>query len=71
MRSDTKAISVLDTPRYRGKVKLTGLGIRAVVKTTNKLGQATFKVRPKKKGNLLVSATKAGFQAAYGSLRVR
>jgi hypothetical protein len=53
------------------KVKLTGLGVRAVVKQTNKLGQVTFKVRPKKKGKLLVSATKAGYQPAYGSLRVR
>ena len=53
------------------KVKLTGLGIRAVVKKTNTLGQVTFKVRPKKKGKLLVSATKPGFQAAYGSLKVR
>src|SRR4029078_5635982 len=48
------------------KVKLTGLGIRPVVKKTNTLGQVTFKVRPKKKGKLLVSATKPGFQAAYG-----
>jgi hypothetical protein len=53
------------------KVKLTGLGVRTVVKKTNKLGQVTFKVRPKRKGKLLVSATKSGFQAAYGSLRVR
>jgi hypothetical protein len=53
------------------KVKLTGLGVRAVVKQTNKLGQVSFKVRPKKKGKLLVSATKAGYQPAYGSMRVR
>jgi hypothetical protein len=53
------------------KVKLTGLGIRPVVKKTNTLGQVTFKVRPKKKGKLLVRATKPGFQAAYGSLKVR
>jgi hypothetical protein len=53
------------------KVKVAGLGIRAVVRKTNKRGLVVVKVRPKKKGKLLVSATKAGYQAAYGSLRVK
>ena len=53
------------------KVKLTGVGVRPVVKKTNKLGQVSFKVHPKRKGKLLVSATMSGFQPAYGSLRVR
>jgi hypothetical protein len=32
---------------------------------------ATFTVRPKKKGQLLVAATMSGFQPGYGSVRVR
>jgi hypothetical protein len=53
------------------RVRLTGAGIRAVAKRSNARGAVTFKVRPKKRGKLLVSATKSGFQAAYGSLKVR
>jgi hypothetical protein len=53
------------------KVKVTGAGLRAVVRKTNKRGMVIVKVRPKKKGKLLVSATKPGYQAAYGTLRVR
>jgi hypothetical protein len=53
------------------KVRLTGLGIRPVSRATNKRGQVVFKVRPKKKGKLFVTATKSGFQPAYGALKVR
>ncbi|HSS82033.1 MAG TPA: hypothetical protein VLK24_12675 [Gaiellaceae bacterium] len=53
------------------RVRVTGVGIRAVTKKTDKFGQVVFRVRPKKKGKLFVSATKAGFQAAYGTLKVR
>jgi hypothetical protein len=73
-RMGTVRVSVMsaDGKRLSGaKVKLTGVGVRAVVRKTNKLGQVTFKVRPKRKGKLLVSATKPGFQPAYGSLKVR
>jgi hypothetical protein len=73
-RMSTVRVSVMNAQGKRlggAKVKLTGVGVRAVVKKTNKLGQVVFKVRPKKKGKLLVSATMSGFQAAYGSLRVR
>lgn len=53
------------------RVRLTGLGVRAATKTTNRLGLVTFTVRPKRKGKLLVAASKRGYQPAYGSLRVR
>ncbi len=53
------------------RVRVSGVGIRAVVKRTNSVGQVSFKVRPRKRGKLLFSATKAGFQPAYGSVRVR
>ena len=67
-------MTVMDAQGKRlsaAKVRLTGLGIRPVVKKTNRSGQVVFKVKPKKKGKLFVSATKTGFQAAYGTLKVR
>jgi hypothetical protein len=70
----TVRVSVLDAQgkRLRGvRVKLTGAGIRAVARKTNAVGQVSFKVKPKRKGKLLVAATKAGYQPAYGSVRVR
>jgi hypothetical protein len=73
-RMGTVRVSVMNAQGKRlagAKVKLTGVGVRAVVKATNRLGQVTFKVRPKRKGKLLVSATKSGFQPAYGTLKVR
>jgi hypothetical protein len=73
-RKSTVRVSVMSATGKRlsgARVKLTGVGVRAVVRKTNRLGQVTFKVRPKKKGKLLVSATKSGYQPAYGSLRVK
>jgi hypothetical protein len=66
-------VTVLDGQNRRLKgvrVRLTGAGIRAVAKTTNATGQVSFKVKPRKKGKLAVSATRSGFQPAYGSVRV-
>ena len=64
--------SITGTPGEAARpLASTGVGIRAVTKKTNKLGQVVFKVRPKKKGKLYVTATKTGFQAAYGTLKVR
>jgi hypothetical protein len=67
-------VSVLNAQgkRLKGvRVKLTGAGIRAVVRKTNAVGKISFKVRPKKRGKLFVTATKAGYQPAYGTLKVR
>jgi hypothetical protein len=52
-------------------VRVTGAGLKRFSKRTNVTGQVTFKVRPRKRGKLVFSASKAGFQPAYGSLRVR
>ena len=73
-RSSTVRVTVMDTLGKRlsaAKVRLTGVGVRPVTGKTNRLGQVVFKVRPKKKGKLFVSATKSGFQPAYGTLKVR
>jgi hypothetical protein len=53
------------------RVRMTGAGLRALSKRTNKLGQVVFTVKPKKRGKLVFSATKAGYQPAYGSVKVR
>ncbi|MDQ2910537.1 MAG: hypothetical protein M3R26_05000 [Actinomycetota bacterium] len=52
-------------------VRVTGAGIRPVAKRTNAVGQVSFKLRPKKRGKLVFSGSKAGFQPAYGALKVR
>jgi hypothetical protein len=73
-RKSLVRVSVVDGrgKRIMGvRVRLTGTVIRAVAKRTNALGKVTFKVRPRKRGKLVVSATKAGFQPAYASVRVR
>jgi hypothetical protein len=53
------------------RVRVRGVGVRAVAKRTNKKGQVVFTLKPRKRGNLVFSATKAGYQPAYRSLRVR
>jgi hypothetical protein len=45
--------------------------VKRVSKRTNVTGQVVFKLKPRKRGKLLFSASKAGFQPAYGALRVR
>jgi len=52
-------------------VRLSGAGIKARVARTTRSGTATFKVKPRKRGKLTFRATKAGYQTAYGTLRVR
>ncbi len=73
-RMSTVRVSVFDGRgrRLAGvRVRLAGAGGRAVARRTSAAGTATFKVRPRKRGKLLVSATKSGFQPAYRTLRVR
>jgi hypothetical protein len=53
------------------RVKLSGRGFKTVSKRTNAVGKVVFKVRAKRKGKLLVTATKAGYQPAYGTVRVK
>jgi hypothetical protein len=52
-------------------VRVTGAGIKARATRTDRSGTATFKVKPRKRGTLTFRATKAGYQPASGSLRVR
>ena len=52
-------------------VRVTGAGVKVVGKRTNAVGRVTFKLKPKKRGKLVFSATKTGYQPAYGALKVR
>ena len=70
----TVVVSVYDGRGHRlsgVRVRLSGSGVRPVARRSNAKGKVTFKVRPRKRGKLLVSATRSGFQPAYGSLKVR
>jgi len=73
-RRSSLRVSVSDGRGKRiigARVRLTGKGIKAVAKRTNSRGQVTFKLRPRKRGKIVVSVTKAGYQSAYTSVRVR
>jgi hypothetical protein len=52
-------------------VKASGGGVRRTAKRTNVVGRVTFSFRPRKRGKLLFTASKPGFQPAYASVRVR
>jgi hypothetical protein len=51
-------------------VRVTGKGITSRAKRTNKQGSVTFTIRAKKRAKLLVTASRAGYQTAYGSVKV-
>jgi hypothetical protein len=52
-------------------VRVTGAGVKVVGKRTNAVGRVSFKLKPRKRGKLVFSATKTGYQPAYGALKVR
>ena len=52
-------------------VRVSGAGVKARSSRTNRNGTVNFKLKPRKRGTLTFRATKAGYQAAYGTLRVR
>ena len=73
-RKSLVRVSVVDGRGKRvigARVRLTGSGIKARAKRTSSTGRVTFTVKPRKRGKLVVAATKAGFQPAFASLRVR
>jgi large repetitive protein len=51
-------------------VRLSGAGLKARKAKTNRKGQVSFRLRPRKKGRLLFSATKAGYAAGSLSMRI-
>jgi hypothetical protein len=53
------------------RVRVTGPGMRAKAGKTNKSGKLVFTLKPKRRGKLVFRATKAGYQDAYATVRVR
>ena len=53
------------------KVRVTGAGVKARPKSTNVLGSVRFTLRPTKRGRVLFTARRSGFQSAGITLRVR
>jgi hypothetical protein len=51
-------------------VRVSGAGIKARRAKTNRKGQVKFRLRPRKKGRLVFSATKAGYAAGSLSMRI-
>jgi hypothetical protein len=70
-RVSARVVDGRGRPLAGALVRVTGAGLKRLAKRTNVTGQVTFKLRPKKRGKLVFSASKAGFQPAYGSLKVR
>jgi hypothetical protein len=52
-------------------VRVVGAGVKAKTVHTNMWGVASFTLKPSKRGRVLFTARKAGFQAAGLTLRVR
>jgi hypothetical protein len=53
------------------KVRVTGAGVKAQTRSTTLFGVARFTIRPTKRGRVLFTAKKPGFQSAGITLRVR
>ncbi|HMI99657.1 MAG TPA: hypothetical protein VK488_07490 [Gaiellaceae bacterium] len=53
------------------KVRVSGAGMAPKSGRTSRLGRVTIRVRPRKRGRLLFSATKAGFAAGSLTMRIR
>jgi hypothetical protein len=53
------------------KVRVVGAGVKAQTRTTSMWGVARFTLRPTKRGRVLFTAKKSGFQSAGITLRVR
>jgi hypothetical protein len=53
------------------KVRVIGAGVKTQTRSTNMWGVASFTLRPTKRGRVLFTAKKSGFQSAGITLRVR
>jgi hypothetical protein len=71
----TRVVVTVSDPTLKvvanARVRVSGAGIRAKVGRTNGRGKVSFRVRPRKRGKLIFSATKAGYAAGTLSMRVR
>jgi hypothetical protein len=73
-RRSTVSITVMNAAgsTMKGvKVKVIGAGVKAQTHKTSMWGVATFRLRPSRRGRVLFTAKKSGFQSAGMTLRVR
>src|SRR5436190_1123150 len=52
-------------------VRISGKGIKAHSARTDAKGRVKFTLKPRKRGKLLVTASRSGYQTAYGSVQVK
>ena len=72
-RTNLVRVTVADLGRKRikgAKVVISGLGVK-VTRKSGKDGRVLVRIRPRRKGNLTIKATKKGFSPATTKLRVR
>ena len=71
-RLTVRVLTYTGKPLARVVVRVTGKGIKAKSGRTNATGKLVFTLKPKRKGaTLTFRATKAGFQPAYTTVKVR
>jgi hypothetical protein len=70
----TKVVVTVSDPTLKpvagALVRVSGAGIKAKRARTNRKGRVSFRLRPKKRGRLVYSASKAGYKAGALSMRV-
>jgi protein-S-isoprenylcysteine O-methyltransferase Ste14 len=58
-------------PLTKVTVRVSGAGVRTMVRRTNRRGVVTFRIRPRLRGSVVFRATKSGYGSATLRLRVR
>ena len=73
-RPGSVSVSVTDGRGFRLAkvlVRISGKGIKTRSARTDAKGRVRFRLKPTKRGKLLVTASRSGYQTAYGSVRVK
>jgi hypothetical protein len=62
--------SASGSPVRGATVRASGVGVKSRAARTNRRGKATLRLRPTRRGALVVRAVKAGFQPATHSVKI-
>ena len=70
----TRVVVTVSDPAYKpvagARVRVSGAGLRTRTGRTNRAGKVSFRLRPRKRGRVTFSASKAGYAAGALSVRV-
>ncbi|MEP6909497.1 MAG: hypothetical protein ABI896_03580 [Actinomycetota bacterium] len=70
----TRVVVTVSDPTFKpvagAAVRVSGAGIRRRAGRTNRRGQVSFRIRPRKRGRLMFRASKAGYAAGALSMRI-